>query len=99
MPLILAPIVPFALRLGAVAAAGFAVKRIMAARVHQGRTDQRGEDALDDLGEGVAVHRPKDQTECRQRNTSLRIKRIIRWGKGGFEIDAAMLGRFRIRKL
>ena len=103
MPLLLAPLVPFALRLGVVAATGFAIKRLIAARVHRGRTDQRGEDALNDLGEGLAIHRPADLAEGRgvegrQTNTSLRFRRIIRWGKAGIEIDAALLGRIRIRK-
>lgn len=98
MPLPLAPLVPLVLRFGAVAAAGFALKRAIAARVHKGRTDQRAEDALDDLAEGLATHRPADAPEGRQTNTSLRIRRVIRWGKRGIEIDAALLSRFRIRK-
>jgi len=101
MPLPLAPLVPLALRLGAVAAAGFALRRAVRAATFPGRTDQRAEDVLDDLGEGLALHRPADRAdpETRQTNTAARWRRTIRWGKHGIEIDAALLGRFRIRKL
>lgn len=99
MPVPLAPLVPLALRLGAVAAIGYAVKRVVAARTHPGRTDQRAEDALDDLGEGVAVHRPADRAEDRQTNAAARFRRVLRFRGSAVEIDAGMLARFRIRKL
>ena len=101
MPLPLAPLVPIALRLGAVAAAGYALRRAMTARVARGRTDQRAEDALDDLHDGLAMHRPADRaaTGDSQTNTALRLRRTIRWGTGGVEIDAGLLARFRIRRL
>lgn len=100
MPLPLAPLVPIALRLGAVAAAGWAVKRAIAGRVQVGRTDQRAEDALDDLGEGIALHRPDDRRDetARQTNASARLRRTIRWGDKGIEIDAGLMARFRLRK-
>ncbi|MDP4033861.1 MAG: hypothetical protein Q8P60_13605 [Pseudorhodobacter sp.] len=100
MPLPLAPLVPLALRLGAVAAAGWAVRRAVKAATFPGRTDQRAEDALDDLGEGIALHRPTDRAteSATQANAAARLRRTIRWGKRGLEIDAAFLGRFRIRK-
>ncbi len=99
MPLLLAPLVPIALRLGAVAAAGFAIRRLVAARIHPGRRDQRCEDAMDDLGEGLTRHYPAQATGASQSNTGLRLRRTLRWGKTGIEFDAALLGRFRIRKL
>jgi len=101
MPLPLAPLVPIALRLGAVAAAAYALRRAVAARVATGRTDQRAEDALNDLAEGVAVHHPADRATDgdRQTNTAARLRRTIRWGTGGIEIDAAFLARLRIRRL
>ncbi|MGB8813914.1 MAG: hypothetical protein WCC57_12080 [Paracoccaceae bacterium] len=100
MPLPLAPLIPFALRLGAVAAAGWAVKRVVGHSLQTGRTDQRAEDALDDLNEGIALHRPADRnTETdSQTNAAARMKRTLRWGARGIEIDAGLLARFRIRK-
>ena len=83
MPLPLAPLLPIALRIGALATAGYAAKRWIAARSHIGRTDQRAEDALDDLGEGLAVHRPADRAEDRQTNAAARLRRAIRFrGRG-----------------
>jgi len=101
MPLPLAPLVPIALRLGAVAAAGFALRRAMATKIAAGRTDQRAEDALDDLDDGLAVHRPADRAGAgdSQTNTAARMRRTIRWGKRGVEIDAALFARLRIRKV
>ncbi|MGL6208954.1 MAG: hypothetical protein ACRC14_03890 [Paracoccaceae bacterium] len=101
MPLPLAPLVPIVLRLGAVAAAGYALRRAMKAKLAVGRTDQRAEDALDDLAEGVAVHRPVDRSDeaNSQTNTAARLRRTIRWGKRGVEIDAALFARFRIRRV
>jgi len=101
MPLPLAPLVPLVLRLGAAAAAGFALRRAMDARMAVGRTDQRAEDAMDDLAEGLAVHRPPDRAGegDSQTNTAARLRRTIRWGKTGVEVDAALLARFRIRRI
>lgn len=101
MPLPLAPLVPIVLRLGAVAAAGLALRRALRAATHPGSTDQRAEDALDDLGEGIALHRPADRASegASQTNTAAHWRRTIRWGAHGLEIDAALLGRLRIRRL
>jgi hypothetical protein len=98
MPLPLAPLLPFALRLGVFAAASYAVKRVIAARTHPGRTDIRAEDALDDLGEGLAVHRPADLPENRQTNTTARLRRVIRFRGKEYEVDAGLIARFRIRR-
>ncbi len=92
MPLPLAPIAGLAIRYGAVALAAYGLSRA----VRQGRTDQRAEDAMDAMDEGVAVHRPKDRG---QTNAAARFRRVIRWGTVGVEIDAAALGRFRIRRV
>ncbi len=97
MPLPLAPLLPVALRLGAVAAVVYAAKRLVVARAHPGRTDQRAEDALDDLGEGLALHSPADRTEDGQSNASLRLRRTIRFRGKTYEIDAGALARWRIR--
>ncbi len=92
MALPLAPIAGFALRYGAVALTAYAV----AARTERGRRDQRAEDALDELQEGVSW-RAEDQ----QLNTTLRFRRVIRLGESGpgLEIDSAGISRIRIRKV
>jgi hypothetical protein len=100
MPLPLAPLLPLAMRIGLLTAAGYAVRRYVAARSFPGRTDQRLEDGFDDLGEGLAVHRPTDQgdTDLQQTNTTARLVRVIRIGGRRIEIDAAVMTRIRIRK-
>jgi hypothetical protein len=100
MPLPLAPLLPLAMRLGLITAAGYAVKRFLAGRSFPGRTDQRVEDAFDDLGEGLAVHRPPDRTDdlTRQTNTAARVVRVIRIGGRRIKVDAAVMTRFRIHK-
>ncbi|WP_395542995.1 hypothetical protein [Neotabrizicola sp. sgz301269] len=97
MPLPLAPLVPIALRLGAVAAVGLAAKIWVARRSHPGRTDQRAEDALDDLGEGLSLHRPADRAETRQTNAGARLRRVIRFRGKAYELDAGLLARFRLK--
>ena len=101
MPLPLAPLVPIALRLGAVAAVGLALRRVIARNAVAGRTDQRAEDALADLAEGLAVHSPPDRVAdgSSQTNIAARLRRTIRWGDGGVEIDGAVLARLRLRRL
>ncbi len=99
MPLLLAPLVPIALRLGIFAAAGYALKRVIAAQTYPGRTDIRAEDALDDLAEGLAVHRPGDLPDTRQTNTAARLRRRIRFRGKTYDVDAGLITRIRIRKL
>ncbi|MDP3262548.1 MAG: hypothetical protein U1E06_00390 [Tabrizicola sp.] len=100
MPLPLAPLLPLALRLGAFALAGYAARRLVAGRSHPGRTDQRMEDALDDVGEGVTVHRPADRNETglAQTNSTARLRRTVQIAGHRYEVDAAIATRFRIRK-
>lgn len=98
MPLPLAPILPIALRLGAVAAAGLAASRWLRHRSFPGRTDQRAEDALDDLGEGLSLHRPADRAEDRQANASARVRRVIRFRGRVYELDAGIMARLRLRE-
>ena len=92
MPLPLAPIAGIALRYGTVALATYAVTR----KVSRGRRDQRAEDALDDLEDGLSMRR-----DAGQANTTARIRRKIRLGNDGpgVEIDITALGRIIIRKL
>lgn len=98
MPLPLAPFLPVLLRIGAVAAAGYAAKRWVAARSFPGRTDQRAEDAFDDLGEGLALHRPADRAEDGQANASARLRRVIRFRGRAWEVDAGLMARLRLRE-
>lgn len=98
MPLPLAPLLPLALRLGAVATTTYAVSRWVRARTHPGRTDQRAEDALDELGEGLSVHRPADRAEDRQTNAGLRLRRTIRIRGRAYEFDAGLMARLRLRE-
>jgi len=97
MPMPLAPIAGLALRYGlrygAMAVVAYAV-------THRSRTplrrDQRAEDAMDELGDGVAFRRDDEQV-----NGGARLRRTIRVGRTGpgVEIDASALGRFRLRRV
>lgn len=98
MPLPLAPILPIALRLGAVAATGIAARSWLRRRSFPGRTDQRAEDALDDLGEGISLHRPADRAGDRQTNASARVRRVIRFRGREYELDAGLVARLRLRE-
>ncbi|UWP89058.1 hypothetical protein [Aliiroseovarius crassostreae] len=104
MALPLAPIAVVALRYGAVAVATYAVAR----SVERGRRDQRAEDALDDVPEGLTLRRglgpergPERGPECDQVNATGRLRRVFRLGENGpgIEIDAVSLTRLRFRKV
>ncbi|UWQ07950.1 hypothetical protein K3X41_14545 [Aliiroseovarius crassostreae] len=100
MALPLAPIAVVALRYGAVAVATYAVAR----SVERGRRDQRAEDALDDVPEGLTLRRGLGQErgpECDQVNATGRLRRVFRLGQNGpgIEIDAVSLTRLRFRKV
>lgn len=94
MPVPLAPIAAAAARYGAIALAGYVIAR----QLDRGRTDQRAEDALDDLPEGVTAHRPRDRDQW---NMAARMRRVIRLGASGpgVEVDASLLGRIRLRRV
>lgn len=102
MPLPLAPLLPLAVRLGVVATTTFAITHWVRSRSHPGRTDQRAEDALDDLGEGLAIHRPADRAAelpgASQTNATVRVRRVIRFGSKTWELDAGMMARLRLRQ-
>ena len=97
MPLPIAPIAGVALRLGmrygAVALATYAISR---AAQERGARDQRAEDAMDDLSEGVHFRREADQV-----NGGGRFVRTVRVGTSGpgVEIDASALTRIRFRRV
>ena len=92
MALPLAPVAVIAARYGAVALATYAVAR----RIERAHYDQRGEDALDDVNEGLAARSDKGQASA-----AARFKRSIRLGKSGpgVEVDATALTRIKIRRL
>jgi hypothetical protein len=92
MPLPLLPMVRIAFRVGLPALVGYAAARAL----RPGRTDQRAEDVLDGMDEGLAVHRPQDRG---QTHAAARFRRGVRWSDGAVEVDAALLGRFRVRRL
>ena len=94
MALPLAPIAGVALRYGAVAVAAYVLTR----QVGRGRVDQRAEDALDELPEGVTAHRPHDRDQV---NGGARIRRTIRLGPTGpgVEVDLSAFGRLRFRRV
>ena len=94
-----ARLLPLALRVGAAAGTAWALTRAVKAQMRPGHTDQRAEDALDDLPEGLALHAPKDRAEDGQKNAAFRLRRVIRWRGETLELDASLLGRFRLRKL
>lgn len=96
MPLPLAPLIPLAVRLGLAASTTWAVTRWVRSATHPGRTDQRAEDALDDLGEGLSLHRPADRAE--QTNATARIRRVVRFRGGVYEVDAGLMARLRLRE-
>ena len=98
MPLPLAPLIPLAVRLGLVASTTWAVTRWVRSASHPGRTDQRAEDALDELGEGLSVHKPADRAEDRQANATARVRRVIRFRGRTWEVDAGLMARLRLRE-
>ena len=94
MALPLAPIAGVALRYGTVALAAYALSR----RIQISQTDQRAEDSMDSLAEGLSAHRPKDRDQV---NGAVRFRRVIRLGADGpgLEVDMAALGRIAIRRV
>jgi hypothetical protein len=94
MPLPLVPLAGVALTYGGVALAAWFVAR----RLPPARIDQRSEDALDELPEGLAARQPADRD---QTNVTGRMRRRIRLPGSDrtFEVDAAFLARFRARRV
>lgn len=93
-PIPLAPLAWTALRLGAVAAMA-----LYAARGRSQPKDALRERVLDDLPEGVTAEAHRAEAE-RAMHGAGRFRRTFRMPGGpGFEIDAAALGRFRMRRV
>ncbi len=96
MPLPVLPVARLALRYGVPALVTWAATRATLRAIDAGRTDQAAEDALDAVPDGITAHRLRDAP---QSNATLRLRRVLRWEGGGVEIDAAALGRLRVRRL
>ena len=97
MPLPLAPLAPAALTALNYGGAALAVW-LVARRVQRARIDQRAEDALDELPEGLAAARPGGREQV---NAAGRFRRRI-WLAGSdraLELDAAFVGRLRARRV
>lgn len=92
MPLPIAPIAGIALRYGAVALASYALTR----GLQRAPYDQRAEDAMEDVPEGLAARRDEGRMAG-----SGRMRRVIRLGTNGpgIEIDATALGRIKLRRV
>lgn len=94
MALPLAPLAGMALKYGAVALASYALSR----QITPGAVLQRHEDTLDTLPEGATLRRPEDREQI---NGTFRFRRVVRFGVSGpgLDIDASVLGRFRIKRV
>jgi len=92
MPLPVAPLARIALRYGVIALAAYAATR----RVGRAHYDQRAEDAMDSLNEGLNLRREDSQI-----NGTGRLRRVVRLGEDGpgVEIDLSAIGRLRLRKV
>ena len=97
MPLPLAPFLPLMMRIGAVAVAGYAARRWIRSRAYPGRLDQRAEEALDDLDEGLTLLHPRGEPDTRQTNATLRWRRTIGFRGRTWEVDAGVMARFSLR--
>jgi len=94
MPLPLVPIAGAALKYGGVAFFAWLVTR----SVSPARIDQRAEDALDILPDGLSVRRPTDRD---QTNATGRLRRRLHLPgmDRPVEVEAAFYARFRARKV
>jgi hypothetical protein len=94
-PLALSPLAWTALRIGAVAALAY-----YAARAKSEPKDVLRETVLDDLPEGVSAAPHRAEAEQGVHGAG-RLKRTFRIGPNGpgVEVDAALLGRLRLRRV
>ena len=92
MAIQMTPLAVFALRYGAVAVAGFAAGKYL----KRGRFPRAVEHELNVAPEGIRLRRDKGQI-----SGSAKVTRLARIGRFGpkFRVDAAALGRIRIRRL
>ncbi|MBV7410893.1 hypothetical protein [Maritimibacter sp. DP1N21-5] len=90
MPLPLVPIAIAAVTYGSVVYTAYRTVK----KVAPGRRCQKAEDGLDRLDEGMTYRREPEQA-----NATARLKRTFTFGETSYEIDAAALGRLKVRKL
>jgi hypothetical protein len=91
-PIVLTPLAWNALRLGAVAAMA-----VYASRRRSTPKDADHEQTLDALPEGFATSTHRAEAE-RGMHAAGRFRRVLRFGQAAFEIEAAGLGRIRLRR-
>lgn len=96
VPITLAPYAWTAIRLGAMAAITLYAARNRSAEPRDPRHDQ----ALDGVAEGMAASPHRGEAESGM-NGEGRIRRTFRLGPNGpgIEVDAAALGRLRLRRV
>jgi len=92
MAIALAPVAGIALRYGAVALAAYVAAR----RIQPAHFDQRAEEALDDVPEGLSARRDPGQAKV-----TAGYCRIIRVGRNGpgLELRAHSITRFRVQRV
>jgi hypothetical protein len=90
------PLAPVILKYGALALLAWGTQKRLRKAVVRGRTDQRAEDALDDLPEGISSHAPRDRP---QRNATFRGRRTLTFAGRTYELDAGLIARWRLRRL
>lgn len=95
MPLPLVPLAGAALKYGGVALAAWLVARTVSPS--PARVDQRAEDALDDLPDGLGLRRPRDRDQTNATGRLLRRVQLPGMDRP-IELEAAFYARFRARK-
>ena len=95
-PLVLSPLAWTAIRIGALAAVAVYASRHRASEPK----DAEREAVLDGVAEGVEARPHRAEAE-RALHGAGRIRRVLRFGRRGpgLEIDAAALGRLRLRRV
>lgn len=93
MALPITPLLGLAVRYGPIVATLAAAAAYNYARERY--VDQRGEDLMDELGEGLDLTKTPDGTQMNARG---RMRRKISIpGKGSYDLDASFLGRISLR--
>jgi len=95
MPLPLPPLALLALRTAGVALSAYALTRMAA----PARRDQRVEEALDEMPEGVHLSREDETGDDQVWRAGGKLRRSIRFGLRGVELELAGLGRLRLRRV
>jgi hypothetical protein len=92
MAIPIAPVAGLALRYAALAGAAYLAAR----RLERGRLAQTVEDEMDGLPEGLTARSDEGDMAA-----TARMRRVVRLGPGGpgLAIDAALLGRVRVRRV